>query len=172
MLDRSLVDKRIWPAIDINASGTRREEILMEKDEHHRVSMLRRVLGELSAPDAMEKLTNQMRKSQNQRGIFNGFASRVVMEIKGKIGIVVSSYNSNITDRLLDGATTTLRNAGFDDARLLVRKVPGAWELPLPAKQLALQDDVVGVLTLGAVIRGETTHDQHINRAVSMALMI
>lgn len=64
MLDRSLVDRRIWPAIDINSSGTRREEILMDAEEHKRVSALRRVLSEMNAADAMEKLTERMKKSK------------------------------------------------------------------------------------------------------------
>lgn len=72
MLDRSLVDRRIWPAIDINSSGTRREEILMDKDEHKRVSMLRRVLSEMNAADAMEKLTNQLRKSKSNAEFLMG----------------------------------------------------------------------------------------------------
>ena len=49
--------------------------------------------------------------------------------------------------------------------------VPGAFELPLVADRLAGSGQYVAVLALGAVIRGETTHDQHINRAVSMGLM-
>ncbi len=65
MLDRALVDRRIWPAIDINASGTRREEILMDAEEYKRVAALRRVLGEMNPPDAMEKLTDRMRKSKS-----------------------------------------------------------------------------------------------------------
>ncbi len=65
MLDRSLVDRRIWPAIDINQSGTRREEILMDQEEHRRVSALRRVLGEMNAPDAMEKLIGRMEKTNS-----------------------------------------------------------------------------------------------------------
>jgi transcription termination factor Rho len=64
VLDRTLVDRRVWPAIDINASGTRREEILMDPEEHKRVSALRRVLGEMNACDAMEKLTERMKKSK------------------------------------------------------------------------------------------------------------
>lgn len=65
VLDRSLVDKRIWPAIDINASGTRRDEILMTAEEHRRVTALRRALSELSAPDAMEKLVERLQKSKS-----------------------------------------------------------------------------------------------------------
>ncbi len=88
-----------------------------------------------------------------------------------KFAIAVSTYNSNITDKLLRGALYTLANAGYPEELVIVAKVPGAWELPLAAQSLANMPDVVGVITLGAVIRGETTHDQHINRAVSQALM-
>src|SRR5438045_9664654 len=48
VLDRTLVDKRIWPAIDINGSGTRREEMLLDPDEYRRVCVLRRVLHEMN----------------------------------------------------------------------------------------------------------------------------
>ena len=47
-LDRKLVDRRIWPAIDINRSGTRREEMLMDPEEHRRVCILRRVLDDMN----------------------------------------------------------------------------------------------------------------------------
>ncbi len=64
VLDRALVDRRIWPAIDINRSGTRREEMLMDAEEYRRVSMLRRALSELSPPDAMEKLVGRLEKTK------------------------------------------------------------------------------------------------------------
>ena len=56
------------------------------------------------------------------------------------------------------------------DDRIDVAWVPGAFEIPLVAARLAGSGRYVAVLCLGAVIRGETTHDQHINRAVSTAL--
>ncbi len=90
---------------------------------------------------------------------------------KSKIGIVVSTYNSNITQRLLEGATDTLNKAGWNESNLRTLQVPGAWELALGAKWLLACQETVAVVTLGAVIRGETSHDQHINRAVSNALM-
>ena len=65
VLDRALVDKRIWPAIDVNGSGTRREEMLMDPEEHRRVCILRRVLSEMNPPDAMELLVNRLRKTQS-----------------------------------------------------------------------------------------------------------
>ena len=64
VLDRSMVDRRIFPAIDMNRSGTRREEMLMDPDEHRRVSMLRRALSEMNAPDAMEKLLERLSKTK------------------------------------------------------------------------------------------------------------
>jgi transcription termination factor Rho len=63
-LDRRLVDKRIWPAIDINKSGTRREEILMDPDEFRRVTVMRRVLADMNAPDAMELLVTRLAKTK------------------------------------------------------------------------------------------------------------
>ncbi len=63
-LDRKLVDRRIWPAIDINRSGTRREEMLLDPEEHRRVCVLRRVLADMNPPDAMELLVNRLEKTQ------------------------------------------------------------------------------------------------------------
>ena len=88
-----------------------------------------------------------------------------------KVGIVVSRYNNHITDKLAEGAIRTLRAAGFPESSLVVIRVPGAWELAFGSQQALANRDFVGVVALGAVIRGETTHDQHINRAVSIALM-
>ncbi|MCL4190540.1 MAG: transcription termination factor Rho, partial [Thermoguttaceae bacterium] len=64
VLDRKLVDKRIWPAIDINRSGTRREEFLMDPEEHRRVCILRRVLNDMNPPEAMELLTSRLLKTK------------------------------------------------------------------------------------------------------------
>lgn len=64
-LDRKLVDKRIWPAIDIDRSGTRREEMLMDPEEHRRVNVLRRVLSEMNAPEAMDLLTTRIGKTKS-----------------------------------------------------------------------------------------------------------
>ncbi len=63
-LDRKLVDKRIWPAIDINKSGTRREEILMDPEEFRRVTIMRRVLADMNPPDAMELLVTRLAKTK------------------------------------------------------------------------------------------------------------
>jgi transcription termination factor Rho len=65
VLDRMLVDRRIWPAVDLSRSGTRREEMLMDPEEYRRTSLLRRVLAEMNPPDAMQSLLTQLRKTQN-----------------------------------------------------------------------------------------------------------
>jgi transcription termination factor Rho len=65
VLDRRLVDRRVWPSIDITRSGTRREEMLLDPEEFRRVCLLRRVLNEMSGPDAMDLLTTRLRKTQS-----------------------------------------------------------------------------------------------------------
>ena len=90
--------------------------------------------------------------------------------VNGRFAIVVSRYNEHITGKLLSGAVETLRAAGVADAAIDVAWVPGAWEIPLVAQRLAQSDNYAAVLCLGAVIKGETTHDEHINRQVSLSL--
>jgi transcription termination factor Rho len=65
VLDRKLVDKRVWPAIDVNRSGTRREEMLMDPEEHRRVCILRRVLNDMNPTDAMELLVSRLQKTKS-----------------------------------------------------------------------------------------------------------
>ena len=63
-LDRKLVEKRIWPAIDVNRSGTRREELLRDAEEQRQVDRLRRTLSGMSPPDAMDLLIGRLSKSR------------------------------------------------------------------------------------------------------------
>ena len=63
-LDRKLIDKRVFPAIDINKSGTRKEELLMPKDELNRVYIPRRVLSPLSPVETMELLLDKLGKTR------------------------------------------------------------------------------------------------------------
>lgn len=88
----------------------------------------------------------------------------------GRFAIVVSRFNESITTRLLDGAVETLRKHGVADEKIDVAWVPGAFEIPCVADRLATSGRYLAVICLGAVVRGETTHDEHINRAVSMAI--
>jgi transcription termination factor Rho len=65
ILDRKLVDKRVFPAIDIQRSGTRKEELLIRKEDLQRIFVLRRVLNPLSPVEAMELLITYLEKSRN-----------------------------------------------------------------------------------------------------------
>ena len=88
----------------------------------------------------------------------------------GRFAIVVSRFNESVTSRLLDGALQTLAAHGVPEEQIDMAWVPGAFEIPTVASRLAAGGRYAAVICLGAVIRGETTHDQHINRAVSIAL--
>jgi transcription termination factor Rho len=66
-LDRRLMDKRVFPAIDINKSGTRKEELLIAKEDLNRIWILRKVLSQLSAVDAMEFLQDKMHGTKNNK---------------------------------------------------------------------------------------------------------
>jgi len=65
VLDRKLVEKRIFPSIDINKSGTRKEELLIEKGDLDRIWVLRKVLASLNVVEAMEFLFDKMEKFKN-----------------------------------------------------------------------------------------------------------
>ena len=87
-----------------------------------------------------------------------------------RFAIVVARWNRSVTGKLLDGAVATLVDQGVADERIDVAWVPGSWEIPVVAQRLATSGRYAAVICLGAVVRGETTHDQHINRGVSLAL--
>jgi transcription termination factor Rho len=75
VLDRKLADRRVWPAIDISQSGTRREEKLLDPDTLHAVTMLRRTLSSMHHVDAMEQLTKQLSRFKSNRdfiGLISG----------------------------------------------------------------------------------------------------
>lgn len=88
----------------------------------------------------------------------------------GRFGVICSRYNESITSKLLDDALQTLTGAGVPDTQIDVVMVPGAWEIPVATQQLAMGGGYVALLCIGCVIRGETTHDQHINQQVSLSL--
>jgi len=87
-----------------------------------------------------------------------------------RFAIVVAEWNRSVTSKLLAGALETLKVGGVADEHIDVAWAPGSWEIPLVAQRLAQSGSYAAVICLGAVVRGETTHDQHINRGVSLAL--
>lgn len=88
-----------------------------------------------------------------------------------KFAIVVSKFNESITRKLLNGAMETFDKHGVSGDDLTVVKVPGAFEIPVIAEQLVQTGRYAAICCLGAVITGETTHDQYINHQVSRAIM-
>lgn len=83
------------------------------------------------------------------------------------IAIVVSTFNSEITEKLLQGALSTLISAGVNENNIKVVKVPGAIEIPLTAKLLAKAGYYHAIICLGAVICGETNHYEYVCQQVS-----
>ena len=71
VLDRRLADRRIWPAIDIQKSGTRKEELLMDKDELNRVYLLRNFLADMPPVEAIEFLLERMKRTKNNKEFFS-----------------------------------------------------------------------------------------------------
>lgn len=87
-----------------------------------------------------------------------------------RFAVVVSQYNRLITDNLEKEAVKTLGENEVPDDHIDVIWVPGAWEIPLIARKLCEQSRYAAIICLGCVIKGETSHDQHINREVSHGL--
>lgn len=79
-----------------------------------------------------------------------------------KFALIVSRFNSFITERLLNGALDALSRAGVAQGDIEIAKVPGSWEMPVVAAQIARQKRHDGVICLGAVIRGETPHFDYV----------
>ena len=77
-----------------------------------------------------------------------------------RFGIAVARFNSVVTDRLLDGAVSALREHGTADEDIEVLHVPGAFELPFAAQILAASGRIDGIICLGAIIKGETIHNE------------
>jgi 6,7-dimethyl-8-ribityllumazine synthase len=79
-----------------------------------------------------------------------------------RVAILLASYNPDIVDGLLAGARERWKELGGETARLRVERVPGAFELPLAARQFALSHTVDAVVALGCVIRGDTAHFEYV----------
>lgn len=89
-----------------------------------------------------------------------------------RFGIVVSRFNSFITDRLLAAATDALERAGAASEQVDVVHVPGAFELPLAAKQLAATGRYDALIAIGCVLRGETSHYDYVCSETARGLQL
>jgi len=87
-----------------------------------------------------------------------------------RLGAVVSTFHHDLTGAMLSSARAALAEAGLAEDALHVVEVPGAFEIPIVARSLAMRGDLAAVLCFGIVIKGETTHDFHIASAASHAL--
>lgn len=79
-----------------------------------------------------------------------------------RFGMVVSQFNSFITDRLLAGALDALHRAGAADANIEIVRVPGSFEVPLAAKKLAATGRCNAIVCIGCILRGETAHFDYV----------
>lgn len=89
-----------------------------------------------------------------------------------RFGIIVSRFNSFISDRLLEGALDTLVRHGAETDSIPVVKVPGAFEIPLMAKKMATSGKFDAVICLGAVIRGGTPHFEYVSSEVTKGIAL
>jgi len=87
-----------------------------------------------------------------------------------RFGIVVSDWNREVTWLLLDGAVNTLKKFGAINKNIVVKHVPGSFELTLGAQFLAEYDDLDAVICLGCVVQGETPHFTYICQGVTQGI--
>ena len=87
-----------------------------------------------------------------------------------KFGIVVSEWNEKITSALLDGAVRTLLASGCEEQNIVIKHVPGTFELTLGAQFFAQYTDVDAVIVLGCVIQGETRHFDFVCQSVTQGV--
>ena len=86
-----------------------------------------------------------------------------------KVGVVVSRFNSFLTEQLVKGAVDAFVRLGGDEKNLVLVRVPGAYELPLVAQKLAQEKGVDAIVALGAVVQGATAHADLINETTARA---
>jgi 6,7-dimethyl-8-ribityllumazine synthase len=89
---------------------------------------------------------------------------------KMRFGIVVSDWNSEVTISLLEAAVNTLKKHGATDKNILIRHVPGSFELTIGAQFLAEYEDLDAIICLGCIIQGETPHFNYICQGVTQGI--
>jgi 6,7-dimethyl-8-ribityllumazine synthase len=89
-----------------------------------------------------------------------------------RIGIVISRFNSFITERLLEGALDALGRTGAKENQIEIIRVPGSFELPVAAKKLAQSHKPDSIICIGCVIRGETSHYEHVTTEVARGIQL
>ncbi len=90
---------------------------------------------------------------------------------KLRVGVVVSEFNADITESMLEGALETLAEAGVKKSNIAVMRVPGSFEVPYGCLKLLKSKKPDAIVALGCIIKGETDHDKYIASAVSQGIM-
>lgn len=108
--------------------------------------------------------------SEKKKNLSDVNLENIVLSSETKIGIVVSEWNFNITNSLLEGAVSFLIDQGIKETNIIIEWVPGSYELPLGAQYMINYKNVDSVICLGCVIQGETRHFEFICNSVSQSI--
>ena len=101
---------------------------------------------------------------------FDGQSADDVALDEAQVAIVVSRYHQSITEKMLIASIKTLIRDGVPEGNIHVARVPGTWEISLATERMLETENYDAIICLGCVVKGETTHDQHINTMVSSTL--
>ena len=100
----------------------------------------------------------------------NNMSGGLLLDSGAKIGVICTRFNSFIVDHLETGCIDMLRRSSSAEIEVDILKVPGAYELPVVAKKMALSNSYDAIIALGAVIRGATPHFEQVASACSNGL--
>lgn len=105
-------------------------------------------------------------------GVLSSVSGKSKVNIKNKkFAIVVAEWNDDITEPLFDGAFQALIELGAKKGNIIRKDVPGSFELPLAAQQMAEKKNIDAVICIGVVIQGDTPHFDYICQAVAYGIM-
>ena len=100
-----------------------------------------------------------------------GYSGEVRTHESARFAIIASRWNPRIVDALIDGARRAFADHGVADSAIDLVRVPGAWEIPLAARKLAMAGRYVAIIALGCVVRGDTRHYEHVADGCAQGLM-
>jgi 6,7-dimethyl-8-ribityllumazine synthase len=105
-------------------------------------------------------------------GVLKSVSGKSKINLKNKkFAIVVAEWNDEITEPLFDGAFSALIEMGAQKKNIIRKSVPGSFELPLAAQQMAKQKNIDAVICIGCIIQGDTPHFDYICQAVAYGIM-
>jgi 6,7-dimethyl-8-ribityllumazine synthase len=102
----------------------------------------------------------------------SAFSTDGISDVSGlKFALVVAEWNTEITEALAQGAFDTLVSHGVTEENVIRANVPGSYELTTASQWFAQRDDIAAVIAIGAVIKGETSHNEYINHSIAQGLV-